>query len=129
MADRVDVLMSNAISLDVWGDEFEFVPRMVCPGGIIKAKLSELPSYSQEDMAKWVAEGIPEFATARRNGGQLFSIDEKQRKPISMSIIMDASISHVFVVSCLQSSYDSGHSHLILSHRQRTKELKLSRNN
>ena len=57
----VDVLILNTGVVDLRREDFEFVDELVGRGGLAKCKSSDMPAYSQGQLAEWIERG---FATA-----------------------------------------------------------------
>lgn len=57
----VDVLILNTAVVDLRRPDFEFADRLVGKGGLAKCESKDMPTYSQEQIKRWIDEG---FATA-----------------------------------------------------------------
>ncbi len=57
----VDVLILNTAVVDLRRPDFDFADRLVGKGGLAKCKSKDMPTYSQEQLKRWIDEG---FATA-----------------------------------------------------------------
>ncbi len=57
----VDVLILNTAVVDLRRPDFDFADRLVGKGGLAKCKSMDMPTYSQEQIKRWIDEG---FATA-----------------------------------------------------------------
>jgi len=57
----VDVLILNTAVVDLRRPDFDFADRLVGKGGLSKCKSKDMPTYSQEQLKRWIDEG---FATA-----------------------------------------------------------------
>ncbi len=53
----VDVLILNTGVVDLRREGFEFVDELVGRGGLAKCKSSDMPAYSQEQLAEWIEGG------------------------------------------------------------------------
>ncbi len=53
----VDILILNSAVVDFRSGEFDFVKKIVGPGGLAKCPVSDMPDYSQQHYMQWIEEG------------------------------------------------------------------------
>ncbi|MCK4326188.1 carbohydrate kinase family protein [bacterium] len=53
----VDVLVINTAVVDFRSSEFNFVEKLVGPGGLAKCSTEDMPDYSQEEYRQWIERG------------------------------------------------------------------------
>ncbi|MFW6413666.1 MAG: carbohydrate kinase family protein [Verrucomicrobiota bacterium] len=56
-AENVDILILNTAVLDIRSSAFDFVDRLVGPGGLAKCDTADMPDYSQEQLRQLIREG------------------------------------------------------------------------
>lgn len=54
---NTDVLILNTAVLDIRRSDFDFVDRLVGPGGLAKCDVEDMPDYSQEQLRDWINQG------------------------------------------------------------------------
>lgn len=53
----VDVLVLNTAVVDFRREEFAFADKLAAAGGLAKCETSDMPAYSQEQLAEWLKDG------------------------------------------------------------------------